>query len=274
MHKKSWVDREHEQISVRRQCDLLGLNRATLYYQSGIVPDEDMKIMRMIDEIYTRCPFYGSRRITAQLKRDHDDQQWNRKRIQRLMRIMGIRGVAPGPDTSKAHPEHKIYPYLLRGVTINQINHIWSTDITYIPMTKGFMYLVAVIDWYSRYVLSWALSNTLDSHFCIEALEQALNVSTPLIFNTDQGAQFTSVSFTNILLNKKIKISMDGRGRALDNIFVERLWRTVKYENIYMNDYPSVSALRRGLTCYFEFYNQHRLHQSLDYQTPVEVYFS
>jgi len=273
IQKKSWVEHDHEKISVRRQCELLGLNRATLYYQSDSVSDEDIAIMRMIDEIYTRCPFYGSRRITAQLNRDHSDETWNRKRIQRLMRLMGIRGVAPGPDTSKPHPENKIYPYLLRGVTINQVDHIWSTDITYIPMAKGFMYLVAVIDWYSRYVLSWILSNTLDTTFCSDALEQALLISTPEIFNTDQGVQFTSQSFTQVLLDKAIKISMDGRGRALDNIFVERLWRTVKYENIYMNDYQTVPELRQGLAQYFNFYNQARLHQSLDYQTPAEVYF-
>jgi len=230
--------------------------------------------MRLIDEIYTRCPFYGSRRITAQLNRDHDDQEWNRKRIQRLMRIMGIRGVAPGPDTSKSHPENKTYPYLLRGKIIDNVNQVWSTDITYVPMARGFMYLVAVIDWYSRYVLSWELSNTMDTSFCIDALEKALDRSAPTIFNTDQGAQFTSLTFTRILLDKGIKISMDGRGRALDNIFVERLWRTVKYENIYMNDYQTVSELRVGLKRYFEFYNQERLHQSLGYQTPAEIHFS
>ena len=229
-------------------------------------------MMHLIDEIYTHCPFYGSRRITAQLNRDHDEQ-WNRKRVQRLMRIMGIRGVAPGPDTSKLHPENKIYPYLLRGMVINRVNQVWSTDITYIPVAKGFMYLVAVIDWHSRYVLSWRLSNTLDTSFCIDALEQALNAGAPTIFNTDQCAQFTSHAFTKVLLDNNIKISMDGRGRALDNIFVERLWRTVKYENIYMNDYQTVPELRNGLKRYFEFYNQKRLHQSLDYQTPAEVHF-
>lgn len=228
--------------------------------------------MRMIDEIYTRHPFYGSRRITAQLNRD--GRQWNRKRIQRLMRLMGIQGIAPGPNTSKGHLEHKVYPYLLRGMEINKVNQVWSTDITYIPMTKGFMYLVAVIDWYSRYVLSWALSNTMETTFCVEALEQALAVNTPMIFNTDQGVQFTSQAFTQTLLDKDIQISMDGRGRALDNIFVERLWRTVKYENIYLNEYQSVTDLRSGLKCYFDFYNQERLHQSLNYQTPAEVYLS
>lgn len=227
----------------------------------------------MIDEIYTRCPFYGSRRITAQLNRENS-LQWNRKRIQRLMRIMRIRGVAPGPDTSKSHPENKIYPYLLRGAVIDKRNQVWSTDITYIPMMKGFMYLVAVIDWYARYVLSWSLSNTLETAFCTEALENALTVDMPEIFNTDQGAQFTSREFTQVLLDKGIKISMDGRGRALDNIFVERLWRTVKYEDIYLNGYQTVPELRLGLKRYFEFYNQERLHQSLGYQTPKEVYFS
>ena len=234
--------------------------------------DGDMQMMRLIDEIYTRCPFYGSRRIAAQLTRDHGEP-YNRKRIQRLMRIMGIRGVAPGPDTSKPHPENKIYPYLLRDLEIDKVNQVWSTDITYIPMTKGFMYLVAVIDWHSRYVLSWELSNTMDTTFCIDALEQALDLSTPTIFNTDQGAQFTSNAFTQVLLDKGIKISMDGRGRALDNIFVERLWRTVKYENIYMNEYKTVPELRSGLKHYFKFYNQERLHQSLDYKTPSEVHF-
>ena len=259
-------------MSIRRQCELLGLNRSTLYYQPEPISDEDVELMDRIDKIYTDCPFYGSRRITAQLNREQT-QHWNRKRIQRLMRIMGIRGVAPGIDTSKPHPEHKIYPYLLRDVSINRVNQVWSTDITYIPMAKGFMSLVAVIDWHSRYVLSWVLSNTMDTSFCTDALEQALEVNTPEIFNTDQGAQFTSQAFTKILLDKVINISMDGRGRALDNIFVERLWRTVKYENIYMNDYQTVPELHRGLKRYFEFYNQKRLHQSLDYQTPAEVYW-
>jgi len=228
--------------------------------------------MRLIDELYTQYPFYGSRRITAQLNREHGEN-WNRKRIIRLMRIMGVRGVAPGPDTSKPHPTHKIYPYLLRDVGIEKVNQVWSTDITYIPMRKGFMYLVAVIDWFSRYVLSWGLSNTLDTMFCLDALEQALTVDTPDIFNTDQGVQFTSQAFTGVLLDKGIKISMDGRGRALDNIFVERLWRTLKYENIYLNDYQTVPELRCGLKDYFAFYNQKRLHQGLNYQTPAEVYF-
>ena len=272
--KRSWIEPNHDQISIRRQCELLGLNRSSYYYHEEPVSDEDIELMRQIDEIYTRCPFYGSRRITAQLNLDSDGVSWNRKRIQRLMRIMGIRGVAPGPNTSRAHPDHKIYPYLLRDVVIDRVNQVWSTDITYIPMVKGFMYLVAVIDWYSRYVLSWALSNTLDTSFCIEALQKALDQNTPMIFNTDQGAQFTRLAFTQVLRDKDIQISMDGRGRALDNIFVERLWRTVKYENIYMNEYRTVSELKLGLRLYFEFYNQERLHQSLDYQTPAEIHFA
>ncbi len=271
--KRKWIEPEYDSISIRRQCELLGLNRSSLYYQPEPISDEELQIMQQIDEIYIQCPFYGSRRITAQLNRDHQ-VSWNRKRIQRLMRIMGLRGIAPGPDTSKPRTENKIYPYLLRDVKISQVNQVWSTDITYIPMVKGFMYLVAVIDWHSRYVLSWIISNTLDMTFCIDALKAALDVSTPLIFNTDQGSQFTSHAFTKVLLDKKIKISMDGRGRALDNIFVERLWRTVKYENIYMNEYQTVTELSKGLKQYFEFYNQERLHQSLDYRTPEEVYFS
>lgn len=267
------VEPDNERISIRRQCQLLGLNRSTLYYQPVAVSDEDMQIMRMIDEIYTRCPFYGSRRMTCQLNREHG-QQWNRKRIQRLMRVMGIQGIAPGPATSKPSPGHKVYPYLLRDMKIDRVNQVWSTDITYIPMSRGFMYLVAVIDWYSRYVLSWQLSNTMDTAFCVDALEQALKTDSPMIFNTDQGVQFTSHAFTQVLLDRDIRISMDGRGRALDNIFVERLWRTVKYENIYLNEYRTVAELQSGLQNYFEFYNQQRIHQSLEYKTPAEVHWA
>lgn len=263
----------HESISVRRQSELLGINRTTLYYDPVKETNEDKFLMKKIDEIYTRSPFYGSRRITAQLQRDYG-MEINRKRVQRMMRALGLRGIAPGPDTSKPHKAHKKYPYLLRKLLINRVNMVWSTDITYVPMTNGFMYLVAVIDWYSRYVLSWKLSNTMDTQFCIDALEQALTINQPDIFNTDQGVQFTSEAYTTVLLKKNIQISMDGRGRALDNIFVERLWRTVKYENIYMNDYQTVAELKAGLSAYFTFYNEKRLHQSLDYNTPLEVHFS
>jgi putative transposase len=229
--------------------------------------------MRQIDAIYTRHPYYGSRRITAFLNRQ-EQYPCNRKRIQRLLRVMGIQGVAPGPPTSQPHPGHTLYPYLLQDVVIERANQVWSTDITFIPMPKGFMYLVAIIDWYSRYVLSWALSNTQDTLFCLEALGQALALNKPAIFNSDQGSQFTSQAFIQVLLEQGIQISMDGRGRALDNIFIERLWRTVKYEDIYLNNYSSVAELRAGLKQYFEFYNHQRLHQSLDYRTPAAVYFS
>jgi len=197
----------------------------------------------------------------------------NRKRVQRLMRKMGIEAIYPGPNTSKPHPAHRIYPYLLRGLTIDRPNQVWSTDITYIRMVHGFMYLVAVMDWYSRYVLSWRLSNTLEADFCIEALESALAIGTPEIFNTDQGSQFTSPRFTDRLLLDGIKISMDGRGRAMDNIFIERLWRSVKYENIYIYDYPTVPLLDQGLTQYFYFFNLERPHQGLDYRIPAQVYY-
>lgn len=228
--------------------------------------------MKEIDRIYTQWPFYGTRRITANLNHVYGGN-WNRKRIQRLMQEMDIQGIAPGPKTSKTNPEHKVYPYLLRDMVIERPEQVWSTDVTFIPMPKGYMYLVAVIDWYSRYVLSWELSNTQDTLFCLEALEMALKQGQPDIFNSDQGCQFTSHAYTTRLLQRNIRISMDGRGRALDNIFVERLWRTVKYENIYLNDYQSVRELERGLRQYFEFYNRERLHQSLNYQTPFDVHF-
>jgi putative transposase len=229
--------------------------------------------MKEIDMVYTAIPFYGSRKIAQFLSIKHQ-RDFNRKRVQRLMRNMGIQGLAPGPYTSKPHPEHKVYPYLLRGIEIKNVNQVWSTDLTFLPMPKGYMYLVAIIDWYSRYVLSWELSNTQDTEFCLQALEVALQLGKPEIFNSDQGSQFTSKSFTGALLKEDIKISMDGRGRALDNIFVERLWRSVKYENIYLNDYQSVPELRLGLKNYFDFYNQERLHQSLNYRTPIQVHYA
>lgn len=229
--------------------------------------------MKEIDRIYTAWPFYGSRKIAEYLSLQHQTP-FNRKRIQRLMQDMGIQGLAPGAMTSQPHPEHRVYPYLLRNLSIERVNQVWSTDITYIPMPKGYMYLVAVIDWYSRFVLSWALSNTQDVTFCLEALDQALSLGKPDIFNTDQGSQFTSESFTQKLLENEIRISMDGRGRALDNIFVERLWRSVKYENIYLNDYQTVRELHQGLKAYFEFYNRERLHQNLGYRTPCQVHYA
>ena len=270
--KRALVEKEHENLSVRRQCELLGVSRSGIYYVEKPMVSDDLEVMNRIDVIYTRTPFYGSRKIAKELSLELESPV-NRKKVQRLMREMSIHGIAPGPNTSKPHPEHKIYPYLLRNYAIERSNQVWSTDITYIPMSRGYMYLVAIIDWFSRYVLSWELSNTQDIEFCLKALNAAVSQATPKIFNSDQGSQFTSEKFTGVLKDKGIKISMDGRGRALDNIFVERLWRTVKYENVYLNDYQSVSDLRRGLKDYFDFYNQKRLHQSLSYLTPAQVHF-
>ena len=235
-------------------------------------PDEqELILLGLIDAEYTRHPFYGSRKIRQCLR--GLGFTINRKRVQRLMGILGLAGMAPGPNTSRPHPQHKVYPYLLRGVNVSRPNQVWSTDITYIRLARGFVYLVAVIDWYSRKVLSWRLSNTLDSGFCVDCLEQALQTyGTPEIFNTDQGCQFTSEAFTGVLLKKGIAISMDGRGRALDNIFVERLWRSVKHEDIYLKGYATVTDLLLGLTEYFVFYNTERPHQSLGYDTPDQVY--
>jgi putative transposase len=227
--------------------------------------------MNQIDQEYTKHPFYGTRRITAWLQKQ--GHKVNRKRVQRLMRVMGLEGICPKKNVSRGDKRHKIYPYLLRDLVIQQPNQVWSTDITYVKMRSGFMYLTSVMDWYSRYVLSWRLSNTLEQSFCLNALEEALEKGKPEIFNTDQGSQFTSEQYTGVLEKAKIQISMDGRGRALDNIFIERLWRSVKYEEIYLKEYESVKCLCTGLKTYFEFYNKERLHQSLGYQTPEQVHF-
>ena len=269
--KRLLIDPAHTQISVRRQCELIGLNRSTYYMKPAGESPFNLMLMELIDRQYMKTPFYGYPKMTAWLRR----QQYlvNKKRVTRLMRLMGLQAVFPGRKTSIPAKGHKIYPYLLRGLAITRPNQVWSTDITYIPMVKGFMYLAAVIDWHSRYVLSWTLSNTLDGAFCLEALEQALQKGTPDIFNSDQGAQFTAHAFTDRLTAANIRISMDGRGRALDNIFVERLWRTVKYEDVYLKNYETVPALTVGLTHYFPFYNEERPHQSLDYRTPEEVHF-
>jgi len=260
-------------MPVVRQCELAGVSRATVYAQRVHRPDceTDLLLLGLIDGQYTRRPFYGSRRMVSFLKmRGH---QVNRKRVQRLMRILGLAGMAPGPNTSRPHPQHKVYPYLLRGIVVARPNQVWSTDITYIRLTHGFVYLVAVIDWYSRRVLSWRISNTMDTAFCVDCLEEALQRhSNPEIFNTDQGCQFTSESFTGVLKERGIAISMDGRGRALDNIFVERLWRSVKYEDVYLNGYSNTMELIMGLTEYFVFYNGERPHQSLGNLTPDTVY--
>jgi len=269
--KRQLVEPAHPELSVRRQCELLGLNRASYYYQSAQTSALNLKLMNMIDEQYTETPFYGWRRMTTYLRRDKK-QAVNGKRVRRLMRLMGLQAIFPGPKAKKLADEHKIYPYLLRNVPVVRRNQVWSTDITYIRMATGFMYLTAIIDWYSRYVLAWQLSNTLDNTFCLVALEHALAQANPEIFNTDQGVQFTAHSFTGRLEQDNIQISMDGRGRALDNVFVERLWRSVKYEHVYLHDHSTVSDLHAGLSYYFDFYNHRRFHQSLDDRTPAEVY--
>jgi putative transposase len=258
-------------LSLRRQCELIGLNRSSYYYQPIPESPLNLTLMRLIDEQYLRTPFYGYLKMTEYL-RQKKEYQVNHKRVYRLMTQMGLRAVAPRPHTSRPNPAHKIYPYLLRGVEITHCNQVWSADITYVPMQRGFMYLVAVLDWYSRYVLSWEVSNTLDGDFCLLALERALQRGQPEIFNTDQGSQFTANAFTARLEKAQIKISMDGKGRAFDNIFIERLWRTVKYENIYLSDYDTGLDLVVGLANYFDFYNHERFHQSLAYRTPVQVY--
>jgi putative transposase len=268
------IEPNNGEVSIRRQCELLGLNRGSYYYQPASESELNLKLMNLIDEQYTETPFFGWRRMTVYLRRVKA-YEINGKRVRRLMRLMGLQAIYPEPRP-KHQPasEHKIYPYLLRNLAIVRPNQVWSTDITYLKMSNGFMYLTAVIDWYSRYVLAWQLSNSLDNHFCLVALEQALAQATPDIFNTDQGVQFTADSFTQRLHQAEIKISMDGRGRALDNIFVERLWRSVKYENIYLNDYSTVSDLYAGLTAYFDFYNHRRFHQHLNNLTPAEVHFN
>jgi putative transposase len=257
-------------LSVRRQCELLGLNRSSLYHQPAGETSEDLRLMRLIDEQYTARPFYGSRRMTVWLT--ERGEEVNRKRVQRLMRVMGLEAIYPKPRLSLAGKGHRIYPYLLRGVKFERSDQVWSTDITYVPMASGFMYLAAVIDWFSRYVIGWRLSNTLDGSFCLEMLEDALRAGKPEVFNTDQGVQFTAAAFTGRLESAGVAVSMDGRGRALDNVFVERLWRSVKYEDIYIQGYDTVPGLHRGLARYFAFYNDERPHQSLGYRTPAAVY--
>ena len=268
--KRLLVDPQPPRISIQRQCELLGIYRSGYYYQPCPQSEENLRYMRLIDEQYLRTPFFGSRQMTRCLRAQ--GHPVNRKRIQRLMRLMGLRGAAPGPHTSRAHPEHKIYPYLLEGVKLSQPNLVWSTDLTYIPLATGFMYLAAIIDWYSRYVLAWGLSNTMDVAPCVDVLEEALSQARPVIFNTDQGSQFTSEQYTRILREAGVLISMDGRGRALDNVFIERLWRTVKYEEVYLNDYQSVPELFKGLSAYFHFYNHERPHSALKGRTPAEIH--
>jgi len=257
---------------VVRQCSLLDINRSGLYYQPKGISEEDLTLMKLIDRQYLATPFYGARKIAARLK--SQNYGVNRKRVRRLMRMMGLKAIYRRPRTSQPAVGHKIYPYLLGGMQITRPNQVWAADITYIPMARGFLYLVAIIDWYSRYVLSWRLSNTLDAGFCIEALEEALKKGRPDIFNTDQGAQFTGEAFTGVLEQYGIRISMDGKGSYNDNLFIERLWRSVKYEEVYLKAYQDGREARTGLGNYFRFYNTERPHQALGYRTPTEVFTS
>ena len=257
-------------MSVRRQCQLLGLNRSSWYYQPASETVANLRLMRLLDQEYTAHPFFGSRRLTAWLLRQ--GEAVNRKRVQRLLRLMGLEAIYPKPKLSVADRGHRMYPYLLRDVRIERPDQVWSTDITYVPLATGFMYLAATIDWYSRLVIAWRLSNTLDGSFCLDMLEEALSQGRPEVFNTDQGVQFTATAWTSRLQSAGVAVSMDGRGRCLDNVFVERLWRSVKYEDIYLKGYEGVPQLQRGLKDYFPFYNTERPHQALDYRTPQEVY--
>jgi len=264
------VDRRHPSLSIVHQCRLLDISRSGLYYQPVGISEEDLILMKLIDRQYLATPFYGARKIAAWLK--SQGHRVNRKRVRRLMQLMGLKAIYRRPRTSKPAPGHKIYPYLLGGMKITRPNQVWAADITYIPMARGFLYLVAIIDWYSRYVLSWRLSNTLDAGFCVEALEEALKKGSPEIFNTDQGAQFTSEAFTGLLQQHGVRISMDGKGSYNDNLFIERLWRSVKYEEVYLKAYQDGRAARVGIGDYFRFYNTERPHQTHGYRTPAEVF--
>jgi len=267
--RRGWVEPSSD-YSIRRQCRLAGVPRSGIYYEPAPETAENLHLMYLIDKRYMQHPELGSPRMTDWLR--DKGYEVNRKRVARLMQLMGLQAITPGPHTSKPASGHKIYPYLLRNVDIERVNQVWSTDITYIPMRNGYMYLTAVIDWYSRYVLAWELSNTMESLFCIDALEHALTQGKPGIFNTDQGSQFTSNAFTDVLHGQNITISMDGRGRALDNVFIERLWWSVKYEKVYPAFYADGHSLHRGLDTYFDYYNHERKHSALDKRTPAEVF--
>ncbi len=266
------IEPNHQDLSVRRQCELLGLSRSSLYYEPIPETAENLELMRLIDQEYTAHPFLGSRRLTEWL--NNHGQRVNRKRVQRLMRLMGLEAIYPKPKLSFPGRGHRVYPYLLRDVRIERPDQVWSADITYVPLRSGFMYLAATIDWYSRYVIAWRLSNTLDGSFCVEMLDQALSLGRPEVFNTDQGVQFTAAAWTGKLEAAGVQVSMDGKGRCLDNVFVERLWRSVKYEDIYIWRYEDVPQLLQGLGRYFPYYNEERLHQALEYCTPAAVYRS
>ncbi len=272
MMRQAWIDK-WDAVAVVQQCVLAGVSRATVYAHQKPKPvdESDLLLSRLIDEEYTRHPFYGSRKMVVFLK--VEGHAANRKRVQRLMQQMQLAGMAPGPNTGRSHPEHKVYPYLLRGVPVVRPNQVWSTDITYIRLAHGFAYLVAIIDWYSRKVLGWRISNSMEAVFCVDCLEEALRAhGRPEILNSDQGSQFTSEAFTGVLKREGVVISMDGRGRAFDNIFVERLWRSVKHEDVYLKGYATMGELMVGLTEYFAFYNGERPHQSLGQKTPEVVY--
>lgn len=269
--RRHLIDVEHKQLSVRRQCELLAVNRSTLYYEASLKTDDEASLLNEIRDIWERRPFYGYRRITKELK--SRGYRVNRKRVQRLMVSGGIQAIYPGPNTSRQNKLHKKYPYLLRDRAITQANQAWMVDITYLRLAQGFVYLVALIDVYSRYIVGWQLSNTLETTFCIEALKSGLALAIPEIVNSDQGCQFTSAEWINCLEEQNIKISMTGKGRCLDNIYIERFWRSVKREEFYLNDYVSVKALKKAIGAYIEFYNNKRWHQSLNYKTPADVYF-
>jgi putative transposase len=268
--KRPLIEPSNDHLSVRRQCELLDINRSSFYLPPAAESAENLRLMRLIDQQFLKTPFYGSRRMTASSERSGETV--NRKRVQRLMAQMGLEAIFPRPRTTITGTAARVYPYLLRDRELTRVDEVWSSDITYVPMRHGFMYLTAVIDWFSRYVLSWRLSNTLEGRFCLEALEEALSMGRPEIFNTDLGSQFTSQEYTGRLEEAGIAVSRDGRGRALDNVFVERLWRSVKYEDIYIKNYERVIELESGLSAYFRFYDEERPHQSLGYRTPGEVY--
>ncbi len=268
--RREMVDRRHPVLSMVRQCTLLAISRSSLYYRRKGTSPEDLAVMKAIDQQYLVTPFYGSRRMRVWLSRQ--GHQVSRKRVQRLMRTMGLTAIYRRPQTSQPAPGHKVYPYLLSGMEVTRPNQVWAADITYLPMARGFLYLVAIMDWHSRYVVAWNLSNTLDANFCVEGLEEALSKGRPEVFNTDQGSQFTSEGFTGLLDDHGVRISMDGKGRYIDNIFVERLWRTVKYEEVYLKAYSNGREAKAGLEAYFHFYNIERPHQALGYRTPAEVF--
>jgi len=265
------IARPHPQFSIQEQCALLKVPRSTLYYKPEPVSNEELKLMRRIDEIFTKWPFYGSRRLVEELR--GEGYIVNRERVTRLMRLMGIEAIYQKPNTSRKHPRHKIYPYLLKNLTIDRSNQVWCADITYIPMAHGWVYLVAVMDWFSRRVFAWRLSITMETDFCVEALQEAMDrYGKPEIFNTDQGVQFTAAAFIETLQAQGVRISMDGKGRFLDNIFIERLWRSLKYEEVFTHAYASVAEARIGIGSWINFYNDERKHQSLGYRTPKQIF--